>query len=204
MFRKPILPMAVSAPVPLSVAQWNFAVKKYRAMERKVFRVINDIGCMVPDRQFLRFNEGGKKWEGCQLTVAFFARCFLPNQNDICNELSWLAQLQITPICHRHNCVRPDHLVIEEQHRRGKRIYCGEKGYCNCGSIVKCLRTQPSEIKPDYSVLFKTKAEVEALLEAAPEFVIHSEDRFVNKNRNTKKVKANEPKRRSTTQRMLT
>lgn len=176
-----------------SGGEWQSAVDKYRAMERKGFRVTSDTGCLIPDPQYSTY----QKWatnKGHKRTFAFFAR-WTPAEVDVRNEFGWPCSVQISHLCHRRSCCRVDHLVAEEQWRHLKRNYCGFGGSCDCGNEIKCLRRYQMDAQCDDPPLCTTKSEAEKALEGAPEFVIHGEGRFRNRNVKAMQRKANKLKR---------
>ena len=178
----------------LSGGEWQSAVDKYRAMERKGFRVTKDIGCLIPDPFYSTYQHGSMQ-KGYQRTFAFFAG-WIPVQTNERNEYGWPCALQISHLCHRRSCARIDHLIAEEKWRNLKRNYCGISGECDCGNEVKCLRRYQMESHCDDPALCQTRAEVKNALQSAPEFVVHGKERFLARDRKAKQRKVNAQKRK--------
>lgn len=168
---------------------------RYRTMERKGFRVTKDIGCLIPEEQYSTY-QGGATRKGHQRSFEFFGH-WCPTQDDTMrNEYGWPMGLQISHRCHRRSCARVDHLLAEERWRNLKRNYCGFNGDCDCGSVVKCLRRYQMEAQSDTPEFCTTEEEVRAVLEGAPQFVIHSPSRFENRDKAANQRKANRDNRK--------
>lgn len=170
------------------------AIKGYRTMERKGFHVTKDIGCLIPEAQYCTYQNGATK-KGHQRTFEFFAR-WIPLRKKIRNEFGWPCSLSISHLCHRRNCARIDHLVVEEHWRTAKRNYCGSSGSCDCGNNMKCLRRYTKDDQCENLPLCKTKQEVEQVLEGAPEFVIKNPSLFLPRETKAEQRKVNRAKRK--------
>jgi len=192
MVRRPIA--GIGPDRLLSAREWQSAVDKYRAMERKGFRVTRDIGCLIPDPQYSTYQHVSMK-KGHQRTFAFFAR-WIPVQIESRNEFGWPSDIQISHLCHRRSCARIDHLIAEERWRNEKRSYCGSSGECDCGNEIKCLRRYQMESQFDNPLLCQTKSEAREALNGAPEFVVHGKDRFLARDRKARQRMANKKKRK--------
>jgi len=190
------LPIGVGPTHLLQGSEYQSAVDKYRAMERKGFRVTRDTGCLIPDEQYGTYQQGATL-KGHQRTFAFFARwCPKQGSEAIRNQFGWPMNLQISHLCHRRSCCRVDHSVAEEQWRNLKRNYCGECGECDCGNPIKCLRRYQMQDQTDLPAFCQTVEEVEAALAGAPPFTIHGTDRFENRDKAAKQRKANKVSRK--------
>lgn len=193
MFRKPV-PPGLGPVTFFNENERKSAVDQYRTMERKGFRVTADIGCMIPDEQYSTYQQGATV-KGHQRTFAFFGQ-WRPGVSDLRNEFGWPMQPQISHLCHRRSCARPDHLIVEEQWRNLKRNYCGLNGVCDCGNEIKCLRRYQMENQTDAPLLCQSKEEVQAALEGAPSFVVHGADRWANRDSKAADRKARKEKRK--------
>jgi len=199
MFRRDVQPQSRQASF-LVGAELQSATDKYRTMERKGYRVTTDTGCLIPHEQYSTY-QAGATLKGHQRTFEFFARWRPSKANtDARNEYGWPSSLQISHLCHRRGCCRPDHLIAEEQWRNQKRNFCGFGGQCNCGNEVKCLRRYTMDNQTDTPEFCLTKEEVDALLVGAPKYVIHSKDRFAKRDAKSEQRKSNKKKRRRKTE----
>jgi hypothetical protein len=173
MFRRAVLP-TLQPPALLSGADYQSVVDKYRTMERKGFCVTKDTGCLIPHPQYCTTQQGATL-KGHQRSFALFAR-WLPGvePGSLRNEYGWPASPQISHLCHRRSCCRPDHLVAEEQWRNLKRHFCGLSGQCDCGNDIKCLKRYTMEDHEDQPPLCTTREEVLQALQGAPEFTLHA------------------------------
>jgi hypothetical protein len=192
MFHRPVHP-SIKPPGLLAGKDWQSAVDKYRTMERKGFRVTKDIGCLIPHEQYSTYQQGATV-KGHRRTFAFFGR-WLPSNVVLRNEYGWPMQPQVSHLCHRRSCARPDHLIAEEQWRNIKRNYCGHDGVCDCGNTIKCLRRYQMDDQADEPEFCTTKAEVEEVLKGAPSHVIHGEDAYQDRDAKSAQRKANKLKR---------
>eukprot|EP00878_Enallax_costatus_P000893 GHUV01001020.1.p1 GENE.GHUV01001020.1~~GHUV01001020.1.p1 ORF type:complete len:327 (+),score=92.26 GHUV01001020.1:641-1621(+) len=172
------------------------AIDKYRTMERKGFRVTDDIGCLIPDEQYGTYQQGATV-KGHQRSFAFFAH-WAPKQAPaaIRNEHGWPMNLQISHLCHRRSCCRVDHLVCEEQWRNIKRNFCGAGGECDCGSAIKCLRRYQMQDQTDQPSFCQSEDEVRAVLQGAPPFVIHGPGRHEGRDSKSKQRKVAKEQRK--------
>jgi len=115
------------------------AVDQWRTMEAKCFHVTGD-GCIFPYRYFWSSNTKGHKLSGHRRSVAFFTHRAL-NSSVSVNQYGWPMTEQVSHLCHRENCVNPQHLIVEAQWCNLRRNYCGLTGHCTCGMQPACLRT---------------------------------------------------------------
>jgi len=115
------------------------AADKWRTMEEKGFLVSKD-GCIFPYGYYRETEKGGDKFKGHQRSSYFF-HGRRPDPTRRFNEHGWPCHEEVSHLCHRADCVRPDHLVVEEFWRNRKRNFCGFAGACDCGNRVRCLRT---------------------------------------------------------------
>jgi len=115
---------------------------KYDTMERKGFLVTSDIGCLIPFEQY----RAGKD-QGHQRSFEFHAG-WKPDSTQVRKPVgpfgvTLSVNLEVSHLCHRHECVNPTHLVAEAKWKNAKRNYCGisqSPFQCDCGSVLKCLK----------------------------------------------------------------
>lgn len=193
MFRREVSP-AIKPAKLLSGSEYQSALDKYRTMERKGFRVTKDIGCLIPHEQYCTY-QGGATLKGHQRTFAFFGK-WCPEASVLRNQYGWPISPQISHLCHRRSCCRPDHLIAEEQWRNQKRNYCGHDGECNCANEIKCLKRYSMEDQEEDPVFCATEAEVKVALEGAPKHVILSRGHFQDRDEKAQKRKANKESRK--------
>lgn len=115
------------------------AEQRWRTMEEKGFHVTAD-GCIFPYKYFWSSHKAGHKISGHRRSFDFFYHrqdYNGPSQN----QYGWPCAQQISHLCHRENCVNPQHLVQEAQWCNLRRNYCGLNGDCTCGMQPACLRT---------------------------------------------------------------
>lgn len=193
MFRRVVSP-SIQPPSLLSGAGWQSAVDSYRTMERKGFLVTKDTGCLIPHSQYSTY-QAGATLKGHQRTFQFFGR-WKPEPGDLRNEFGWPSTPQISHLCHRRGCCRPDHLIAEEQWRNIKRTYCGHDGACDCGSEIKCIKRYQMDAQTDSPEFCSTREEVVAILKDAPRHTVHSPDLYANRDAAAKQRKANRDSRK--------
>lgn len=156
----------------------------YRAMERKGFRITSDTGCWIPEDHYCT-RSGGDIFKGYQRSF-FAVNGFMPKQvtdvprDDKGRDIS----AQISHLCHRHYCCRPDHLCYEYKWRNFVRNGClgpcQYLGQSTCGCMLQyilfgqhvqhgppCLRAyEPSADKPPADLPFcSTEEDVKRVLE---------------------------------------
>lgn len=210
-FKQPSIPMNMLRrdappglePLLASAVEREKYRKEYRTMERKGFLVTRDTGCLIPHPQYSTTQKGATR-KGHQRAFAFFGG-WCPKQGHQAerNLHGWPSTLQISHLCHRRNCCRPDHLLGEEQWRNQKRNYCGNDGLCDCGSEIKCLRRyQVSETDlTESTLLCKNVEEVKQALIGAPSYTIHGKDRFINRDKtSSRRLAQNQSKRKRKTE----
>lgn len=98
----------------------------YEVMERKGFRVTKDTGCLIPHEQYSQKGKGATI-KGYQRSF-FAAFGFLPKQykpdeaprSDDGRDCS----PQLSHLCHRRWCCRPDHISYEHKWRNFARNWC--------------------------------------------------------------------------------
>lgn len=189
------MPPGMGPPALLTGKELQSARDKYRTMERKGFKVTKDTGCLIPDSQYSTYQQGAT-FKGHQRAYTMFAH-WCPKAGEWRNEFGWPNTPQISHLCHRRNCCRFDHLVIEAQWRNQKRNYCGYEGECDCGNDIRCIRRYQATDQIDTPALCETKAEVETALSDCPlEFVIHGADRFANRDKKAAQRKETKLKRK--------
>ena len=114
----------------------------YRTMERKGFRVTKDTGCLIPHAHYCTHAKGDI-FKGYQRSfLAAFG--FLPAQfekNDTPrDEADRDLSAQLSHICHRRQCVRPDHVLFECKWRNFMRNNClgpmvvNNRNACGCSA----------------------------------------------------------------------
>lgn len=146
-------------------------IDQWQAMERKGFFVTTD-GCILPYSYYRKSNLKGDILKGHQRAAhLFFGR--KPDYTVRTNQHGWPCDEQISHLCHRVDCIRPDHIVIEPRWKNLKRNFCGEKGQCNCGMLPKCLRTYHNSTTFMENLTFETSADAVQLL-LAPLKTLHS------------------------------
>jgi len=128
-------------PCPLSRSQ------QFRSLERKGFLVTRD-GCIYSSEYLWKTTAGSSFQKGHRASVQFFTGNLPKRQKEgepkRTNQHGWPNHEEVSHLCHRHACIRPDHLVIEEYWRNRKRNYCGVDGHCDCGQVPPCVRTYKS------------------------------------------------------------
>jgi Zinc-binding loop region of homing endonuclease len=192
MFRRQVPPSLRPASL-LTGKDLQSAQDKYRTMERKGFLVTKDTGCLIPHEQYCTHQQGATI-KGYQRTFAFFAQ-WCPTKGTLRNQWGWPMQPQISHLCHRRSCARPDHIIAEEQWRNMKRNFCGASGSCDCGNEIKCLRRYQMEDQADDPPLCLSEDEVREALSGAPPHVIHGSEVYSNRDQKAAKRKANREKR---------
>jgi hypothetical protein len=116
---------------------------QYRVVERKGFRVTMDTGCILPDDYYSTAAEGASL-KGYQRAFFAFSGKFPRTYKEAepKDSLNRSDGAQLSHLCHRHSCLRPDHVVIEPRWRNVQRNGCpkcganplvGGKGFtCGC------------------------------------------------------------------------
>jgi len=159
--------------------------KPYTTMENKGYFVTTD-GCILPYVYFRKSNEQGHKLRGHQRSSRYF-HGRSPLKDRPVNEHGWPCSEEVSHLCHRADCIRPDHLVIEEFWKNRKRNFCGANGTCDCGNQVRCVRTyhNPETFK-ERVVFEKNKKAVKGLLADLQKqypFVLLTDDHYYAEDR---------------------
>jgi hypothetical protein len=143
-------------PIPKDEA-YKKGVQQWRQMEEKGFMLTTD-GCMFPHEQY-GVRGAGATLKGHQRSTFFFTG-MMPWRQTVGNtgkpvkgkvirdKDGWPTGSQISHLCHRGGCCRPDHLQIELQVENLRRNYCGilNTGTCDCGMQPPCLhKYHPSD-----------------------------------------------------------
>lgn len=113
------------------------STEQWRTMESKGFHVSAD-GCIFPYRYFWSSNIRGHKLSGHRRSNSFFLHRVI-NSSASVNQYGWPTTEQVSHLCHRENCVNPQHLLVEPQWCNLRRNYCGLAGACSCGMQPACL-----------------------------------------------------------------
>jgi len=128
---------------PASVPLVKEAIDKWQTMQEKGFLITSDSGCILPYEYYRASEKGrGHPFKGHQRACWFFYGRLPAKKNSPCprNEFGWPSHEEVSHLCHRGDCVRADHIVMEEFWRNRKRNFCGSSGHCDCGNAVKCVR----------------------------------------------------------------
>jgi len=174
---------------------------QWRTLEQKGLFVTAD-GCLLPYSYYRKSNASGDRLKG-HLRSAHFFFGREPDRTLRVNQHGWPCDEQCSHLCHRPDCVRPDHIVIEPRWANAKRNYCGEAGLCNCGSAPKCVRTYHNPETFQETLEFVTdKDRVLALLAALRDrhhFSIEPKSKYKvqdeqRENRNARKKRGREHK----------
>lgn len=178
-------------------------LSNWTVMQEKGFFVTTD-GCILPYVYFRKSNSSGHKFKGHQRSSRFF-HGRSPLKNRPTNEHGWPCHEEVSHLCHRADCIRPDHLVIEEFWKNRKRNFCGVNGSCDCGNQVRCVRTYHNAETFKERVTFEQdKAKVNLLLadlklkypfKLLSDNHYHSED-IKRKNRNNRLAKGRAQKKK--------
>ena len=126
-------------------------IRDFKTMMDKGVRVTAD-GCMLPHEQYGSKSKGGTL-KGYHRSCYFFtgrtpARAAKTAKGKLAkggvprDKHGWPTDSQVTHLCHRSDCVRPDHLQHELRVSGQRRMYCGilGKGGCDCGMWPPCVR----------------------------------------------------------------
>jgi len=176
-------------------------IDQWKTMERKGFLVTTD-GCILP-YSYYRKSCKGDKLKGHQRAAHFFFGR-KPDYTKRVNHYGWPCDEQISHLCHRVDCIRPDHLVMEPRWKNLKRNFCGEHGACDCGAAVKCVRTyhNPETFTDTFAVEQRKDSMLELLkpLNLRFSFKLESKTKYTaedvkKKNRNKRKKAAKEHKK---------
>jgi len=132
---------------PSDPTAYKVFTDQWATMERKGFLVTQD-GCIFPYGYYCKSNTKGDNLKGHQRSAHFFfqRKCNSSTSTNnktggMVNQHGWPCDEQISHLCHRTDCIRPDHLVMEERWKNFKRNYCGLNGTCDCGMVPPCVRT---------------------------------------------------------------
>jgi len=181
-------------------------VKDFRTMEEKGFLISKD-GCIFPHEQY-GVRGAGATLKGHQRSSFFFtglvperaaaAKTGKPLKKGKCarDGDGWPTHSQISHLCHRGSCVRPDHLQIELQVANLRRNFCGVtgSGKCDCGMHPPCVhKYHPSDwVDPKMSYCETSEEVTNALAGLDCQFPFQQLDR------DTVKASASSRKRKST------
>ena len=128
--------------LPARVTRGSKNDKKYwnelQTVLRKGVLVTRDTGCLIPHPQF-HTSGGGAKNKGYQRMARVMFGIAPSGLERTKDHRDWDITPQLSHTCHRHLCMNPAHLYIEEAWRNWKRNYCGDSGECDCGQLPKCL-----------------------------------------------------------------
>jgi hypothetical protein len=107
----------------------------FNQMEAAGFLVTKS-GCIFPYENYSGASKGRPK--GHKISALFFKGSMPTFPN---NPHGWPTTTQVSHLCHRKQCINPNHMVYEPQWKNLKRNYCGDTGKCDCGVEPKCLAT---------------------------------------------------------------
>lgn len=145
-------------------------------MMEKGVQVTKD-GCMLPHEQY-GVRGKGSTLKGHQRSAYFFtgvtpARAASKKKGGTHRDTNgWPTDSQISHLCHRSNCVRPDHVQQELRVVNLRRNWCGILGGegCDCGMTPPCLRMyHPAEWEEPNLKLCESKREVREALGDMPD-----------------------------------
>lgn len=120
-------------------------VKDFKTMMEKGAMVTKD-GCILPHEQY-GVGAKGSTLKGPLRSAYFFtgktpARAATGKKVSERDGNGWPTDSQVSHLCHRACCVRPDHLQQELRVRSLRRNWCGilGGGECDCGMSPPCVR----------------------------------------------------------------
>lgn len=156
-------------------------VKDFKTMMEKGVLVTTD-GCILPHKQY-GVRGQGSTLKGYQRSAYFFtgqtpARMAKTKKGGAIRDTNgWPMDSQISHLCHRSDCVRPDHLQQELRVINLRRNWCGILGRdgCDCGMTPPCVRMyHPAEWQePDLSFC-RSKEQVREVLATMPDTFKHT------------------------------
>ena len=131
--------------VLITVVHVQQGVKDFKTMMEKGVLVTSD-GCICPHEQY-GVRDKGSTLRGHLRSAYFFtgvtpARMAKGKQQTERDNNGWPLDSQISHLCHRGWCVRPDHLQQELRVMSLRRNWCGilGGGGCDCGMTPPCVR----------------------------------------------------------------
>lgn len=152
----------------------------FRKMEELGFLVTTS-GCMFPYENYSSGSKGRPR--GAKLSALFF-KGNLPSFPD--HQFGWPTEAHTSHLCHRKQCVNPNHIAYEPQWKNLKRNYCGESGKCDCGVKPKCLASYRSSDwqHDDELITYESKHLVKAHLSSLS-YRIRPKDHFSSVDKRT-------------------
>jgi len=125
---------------PVGVLHKPEHIRWFEQMQELGF-LITTSGCIIPYDNFSSSSKSRPK--GHKISAYFFFGESQPFDDQ--HQHGWPTSVQVSHLCHRKECINPNHLVYEPQWKNLKRNYCGERGECDCGVQPKCVATYHNE-----------------------------------------------------------